>query len=137
VTGDFGQADATERIPAAPGEPGSGTESGDELREQFTTGDEGHTSRDRVGGVDTEDSGDFGRTDEFGAPSDEVMGTNVSDDMADLHEGRSGERRGIIPARETTEPGGDHEHLGISGDFDEADATQTVPAEPVADENRS
>jgi hypothetical protein len=115
VTGDYDQADTTERIPAMQGEPGPDTEEGSALRESFTTGDDDTEDVDRITGVDTEDSGNFGRTDELGVPAGDVDGNNLSVGVPGLED---------APA----------EHLGVSGDFDKADSTETVPAVPTGDE---
>lgn len=128
VTGDSDEAHATERISATQREPGVDTQEGTDLQESFATGDQHPGSTDGAKGVDARESGDFGRTDEFGIPAESSDGHNASGAIADQNDSDGGRQRQIISPRR------DGDHLGISGDFDKAEKTEVIPAESTEDD---
>jgi len=121
LTGDYDEAAATQRLQAAPGEADTVGDAGPERQASFATGDRSHEGVNDTGIDRVVEDQEFGETGEFGAPTLENAG----------------------PPTETETSGGDvdssggEEHLGVSGNFDEAGDTERVPAEPADGEGTS
>lgn len=135
VTGDFDQADATETIEAAPGDTDTVHSTHADPREDFVTGDAADLAISDVAGDEDFDSaptgGEYGETDAFGMPetadvstgdvgSDDVVASDAFDRFITGHAAE-------VPDELST----DDDHLGISGNFGEADRTETIPAAPA------
>lgn len=145
LTGDYEEAKATERMIASQGTPGAGAEQGRDQREMFTTGDKDRGAQDSSG-TDRADSGDYGRTGEFGEPAGETDAGNVATGESDVNVSPTGATSDVTSDEpdadadgegtpDTSEaPEKDH-HLGVSGDFDRADDTQHVPAVPTEEDS--
>lgn len=157
VTGNFDEADATETIPAVPGDTDTVRAEHDDPRENFVTGDVAHRAiGDTAYDEDYDTSargGEYAQTDEFGVPShvidgtvtttdDDAFGAGVTSDVStgdvasdDVVGGEAFDRFVTGDAAELPDDlSTDDDHLGISGDFGEADRTTTIPAVPADEE---
>lgn len=109
VSGSFAEAEATEDVPATMG-VAEDAESGDALRDSFVTGHEADS-------LDAEFDYDAGAT-------GDAAGTAGAFDRYD-----PGSSTGDVPVGDA----GHGEHLDVSGNFDEAEETETIPAAPAGD----
>lgn len=123
LTGDYDEATSTQRLISAPGIADTTDDSGADRQTSFATGD-------RVGeGVDTSgidrdvSQQQYGETGEFGAPGHERFERPVA----------AGESSDEEIGPDTNKRLKDDEHLGVSGEFDEAEDTAVIQARPASD----
>lgn len=153
VTGDFDEADNTQKIPAAPGDTDTVQSAHEDPREDYVTGE----SPDRaIGDIASDEDydkgargGQYGQTDEYGVPDHiadsptttdaDVLGAGAASDVStgdvgteDVVDGGALDRFVTGDDAELPEDvSTDDDHLGVSGNFGEADRTETIPAAPA------
>lgn len=123
MSGDFEQVDATERHPGVVADPGAGLTA--DIDGEAFTGDDSESLETGAESDGTIPAGEFGDTGDFGAPDDVVARTEAALDDVDA------DQRDVSELSGTTN---DHQHLGVSGNFDEADDTLAMPGQ-MADED--
>lgn len=128
MTGDYDEAVETQRVQASPGEADTSGDAGADRQASFATGGRGHEGVDDTGIDRAMEDQEFGDTGEFGAPS--LSETRMPEETGETDRSLQspGARENVGP--DTGEAPEGEKHLGVSGDFEQAEDTENVPAKP-------